>query len=148
MALGGGHLGAVPSGFPYSATVLLPGGALVLAAIIRWRRPEARLLIALACFPQSMLLYETVPLFLIPRTFREAALLTALSYVALRVLAYFGPYPDVAHYALASGRVSTVCLYLPCAVMVLRRRNEGPIPAWLERRVASFPTWLRGAGPV
>ena len=79
----------------------------MLLAILRWRRPEARLLIALACVPQSMLLYETVPLFLVPRTFRESALLVALSYVALRAVAYGGPYPDVAHYALASGRVST-----------------------------------------
>lgn len=144
MAFGGGHLGDTPTGLPYTAPVLLPGGSLVLVSIIRWRRPEARLLVALACVPQSMLLYETVSLFLVPRTFRESALLVALSYVTLRAVAYGGPYPDVAHYAIASGRVSTLLMYLPCVAMVLRRRNEGSVPAWIERRIVTWPIWLRG----
>lgn len=121
VAHGGAHLGSGETGLPYSAPVLLPGGFLVLAALLRWRRPEARLLVALACIPQSLLLYETVPLLLVPRTFRESALLVALSYVALYVTAQ--PHADVAHYAIASGRTTTVLLYLPCMLMVLRRPN-------------------------
>src|SRR5204862_7915717 len=102
LALGNAHLGSSPTGFPYSAPVLLPGGALALVAVTRWRRPEARLLVALACAPQSLYLYETVPLFLVPRTFRETAVLVALSYVVIMLLISGGPYPDHARVALAS----------------------------------------------
>lgn len=121
MARSNAHLGGAQTGLPYTASVLLPGGFLVLAALFRWRRPEARLLVALACIPQSLLLYETVPLLLVPRTFRESALLVALTYVALHLSAR--PHPDVAHYAVASGRISVLLLYLPCVLMVLRRPN-------------------------
>ena len=34
----------------------------------------------LACMPQTAVLYETVPLFLVPRSFAETALLVVLSY--------------------------------------------------------------------
>jgi hypothetical protein len=36
------------------------GGPLLLLALLRWRRPEARWLAALACVPQSTLPYEGV----------------------------------------------------------------------------------------
>jgi hypothetical protein len=114
---------------------MLPGGPLALLALLRWRRTEARLLVALACVPQSLMLYDTVPLFLVPRTFRESALLVALSYIALGAVTRGGPYPDIAHYALASGRVTTVLLYLPCVAMVLKRPNDGAVPGWLDRFV-------------
>ena len=34
---------------------------------------------------------------------------------------------------------------LPTLAIVLRRPNVGAVPAWLERRVARLPLWLRGA---
>jgi len=148
LALGGGHLGTATTGFPYAAPVLLPGGVLVLVALLRWRRPEARLLVALACVPQSLYLYDTVPLFLIPRTFRESALLVVLSYAVLYLMLRGGPYPDMAHQAVASGRLYTLLLYLPATLMVLRRSNEGALPAWLEVRLSWLPAWLRGREPL
>jgi hypothetical protein len=53
---------------------------------VKWRRPEARLLAALACIPQTPVLYEVVPLFLLVRTFREAAVLVVLTGVAGRIV--------------------------------------------------------------
>ena len=35
-------------------------------------------------------------------------------------------------------------VYLPALVMVLRRRNEGPAPEWLDRLAVRLPHWLRG----
>jgi hypothetical protein len=29
-------------------------------------------------------------------------------------------------------------------VLVLRRKNAGELPAWLERRIVAWPAWLRG----
>jgi hypothetical protein len=28
--------------------------------------------------------------------------------------------------------------------MILQRPNHGPVPAWIERRIAGWPDWLRG----
>src|SRR5262249_22129609 len=51
--------------------ILLPGGFLLALVAIRWRRPEARLLAAMACIPHTPILYETVPLFLVARSLWE-----------------------------------------------------------------------------
>jgi hypothetical protein len=128
-------------GFPYVAPVVMPGGFIALLALLKWRRPEARLVAALACVPQTMLLYEAVPLFLIPRTLREAELLVLLSYVAL------GFMPHTSAYAAdidASGRWIVIFLYVPATLMVLRRPNAGPLPSWLEAQLANLPSWIRG----
>jgi SAM-dependent methyltransferase len=105
------------------APVLRPGGVILLLALLRWKRPEARLLAALACVPQTIGLYETLPLFLIPRTRREAYLLAGLSYVAAfgTVLAF----PRTAGVSLEQNLAARwplvfALLYLPALVLVLR----------------------------
>jgi hypothetical protein len=50
----------------FVAPITYPGGVIVLLALLRWRRPEARLIAALASVPQTTALYEGVPLFLVP----------------------------------------------------------------------------------
>ena len=137
---------AVPNAF--TAPLLFPGGIFVLLSLARWRRPEARLLVALACVPQTTLLYETVPLFLIPRTIREAALLTIASYGVAFYTARYGAAQNYAQWVLVSGRTSTLALYLPATGMVLLRSNEGTVPRWLEIRLARLPAWLRGRSPA
>jgi hypothetical protein len=137
---------SVPNGF--TAPLAFPGGIFVLLALTRWRRPEARLLVALACMPQTTLLYETVPLFLIPRTIREAALLTVMSYGVAYYTARLGAAQNYAEWVSVSGRTITLALYLPTTAMVLLRSNEGAIPRWLELRLASLPAWLRGRPSV
>jgi hypothetical protein len=37
-----------------------------------------------------------------------------------------------------------VCVYLVALALVLRRPNEGTLPAWLESAAAVLPRWLRG----
>lgn len=145
MAFGGAHLGTSATGYPYSAPVLLPGGFLALLALARWRRPEARLLAALACVPQSLYLYDTVPLALVPRGVRQSAVFTVLSYVVLLYLIRGRPWSSYPAMAVAGGEMYTLLLYVPLTLMVLARPNEGSIHPWLERRIASWPGWLRGA---
>ena len=122
-------------------------GPLVLIALFRWRRPEARLLIALACVPHTTLLYEALPLFLIPASWKEAALLLALNWVAELTLITLGPYPSLLEKAGMSATLSVVLLYLPCAIMILRRPNEGRLPDWITRGLltarSALPHWLR-----
>lgn len=109
------------------------GGPMVLIALLRWRRPEARLLVALACVPHTTLLYEALPLFLIPASWRQATLLLALDWVAELTLITLGPYSSLLEKAEMSATLSVALLYLPCVVMILRRPNEGSLPAWITR---------------
>jgi hypothetical protein len=83
------------------------------------------------------MLYETVPLFLVPRTFVESALLVGLSYAQ-----HFLAMPqDIEHWALSiesSGRWIAVLLYVPVTIMILRRPNVGVVPRPVER----IANWL------
>ena len=47
------------------APVMVPGGVLLALALIRWRRPEARMLFALACVPQTMTFHDVLPAMLV-----------------------------------------------------------------------------------
>jgi hypothetical protein len=131
-------------GFPYRAPALMPGGILVLTALSRWRRAEARLLVALALVPHTTLPYELLPLLLIPRGWRQMGALVALTHLMWWIVRLGGPQPDFYSTVIEYTRTAIPCVYLPCTLLVLRRPNVGAIPAWLEPRVATWPQWVRG----
>jgi hypothetical protein len=126
--------------------VLHPGGAIALLCVLRWRRPEARMLMMLVCVPVTPALYETVPLLLIPRRWWESVVLVLASYVVLAWVMRV-PLRDLtdfpAHMATSARAIAAVPIPL-ATLMVLRRPNEGPAPAWLETRLSSWPAWFRG----
>jgi hypothetical protein len=126
--------------------VMLPGGVLLMGALTRWRRPEARLLAAMAFVPQTLLQYEAVPLFLIPHGRNEVVALVVLSHAFQVAIEWLLPYNGFADAVNSAGRLMVAFLYLPALAMVLRRRNEGQVPAWIERLTVGLPAWLRGAG--
>jgi hypothetical protein len=113
------------------APIQQPGGFLLLAALWRWRRPEARLLAALSCAPHTIAFYDELPLFLIPRTKWEGYALAALSLLAAFIAGWLHPRwigtPLEVNLA-ARWPIMFVCLYLPALVMVLRP-PEHPEPA-------------------
>jgi hypothetical protein len=132
-------------GFQYRPIIALPWGALVLTALARWRRPEARLLAALACAPLTTLPYEATLVFLVPRGWSEMLTLTVASWLMGKWAAVvFGPVTSLAGSVQAFGAAITAFLYLPATLMILRRPNVGRLPAWLERRTVNWPNWLRG----
>lgn len=112
------------------------GGVLLVLALLKWRRPESRLLLALACVPQTALPYEVVPLLLVPATLGESLVFVALSYVAAGLWVHLGPYPRTSASIPNSVRLMVLFMYLPCLIMVLRRPNEGALPQWLVRGAA------------
>jgi SAM-dependent methyltransferase len=119
------------SPFPYKAPIAFPGGVLALFALTRWRRPEARLLAVLACVPQTTLPYEGLLLFLIPRGWRQAVTLTALSWaMVIFTREVINPH-GLTGTITAYGPMMTAFLYLPCTIMVMRRPNEGALPSWI-----------------
>jgi hypothetical protein len=134
-------------GTPYLAPIATPGGALAALALLRWRRPEARLVVALACVPQTPLLYETVPLFLVPLTISEGGVLWVGSWLVALWISLAGPFPSDLHHFTTSAQAVGLLLYLPCVVMVLRRPNVGALPVRMENRLrrSRLPGWLRGS---
>jgi len=133
----------------FYSLALRPGGFLILLACIRWRRPEARLLAALACVPQSTAPYEALYPLLVAETRLEAAALALLSYAGWAAdLAWASgkiPYPS---YLGRQAVVAIWTLYLPAVVIVLRRANVGALHPLIERLSARLPDWLRGESPV
>ncbi len=102
------------------------GGFLLLLALFRWRRLDARLLLAYAMVPHTPVVYDVLPLGLIARTFRESLGFTVLTCTAmLAQVKYVGTSAP-----LAAGILNGL-IYLPCLVAILQRPNEGEVPAWL-----------------
>jgi hypothetical protein len=137
-------------GTPYLPPVALPGGALALLCLLRWRRPEARLVAALACVPQTLLLYEAVPLALVPASRNEVLALTLSSHAALAWVRAHAPFTGPPQWVTTSGLAMIALIYVPCIVMVLRRPNEGPVPIALERLLERLPLprWVIGRPPA
>jgi hypothetical protein len=103
------------------APVTVGCGWLVVVVAFCWRRPAARLLLALACIPHTTLAYEALALFLIVETWPEACVLWVGTTVAL--LGHIGAGPYASQYDwVQHGAIWLVwCAYLPCTVMLLQR---------------------------
>ena len=108
---------------PHEPNILRPGGFLLLLGLLKWRRPDGRLLAALALVPQTTALYETLPLALLCRNRPQAAGFAALTMLAhlLYLLGPQGPWPVGAEF---QWWVLLGLVYLPGLVLVLRRPNE------------------------
>jgi len=118
-----------------SAPILLPGGVLLALALLRWRRSEARLLLAMACIPHTPSLYDLLLLFFACRTLRETLFLAILTHVLYWCIVTLGPFKTFDDYALSLGKLAIFVVYLPVLVMVLRRPNKSaspPLPLALE----------------
>ena len=100
----------------YRAPITFIGGPVLLLAAIRWRRPEARTLLAMSVMPQLTLFYDQLPLWLVPTTVWRSLLLSALSWIA-----WAQWYPSRAiptHVAIARPWVFGL-LYIPALLLVL-----------------------------
>lgn len=62
---------------------LLPAGPFLLLALLRWRRPEARMLAALALVPQNPVPHGAVVMFAMRWRWWEACAITALSWAVV-----------------------------------------------------------------
>jgi len=99
------------------------GGPLLLLALLRWRRLDARVLLACACVPHTPIVYDVVPIGLVARNFRESLMFALLTYAALlaqHVWVTNAP-PSVA--ATLAARILNVTVYLPALLAVLARPN-------------------------
>jgi hypothetical protein len=102
--------------------VLRSGGFLLLLAGLKWRRPEARLLLGLSLVPQTLGMYDALPLFFIPRRATEYVALTLLSRIVVLILAD-ARYGSMDASIIASGDAVVHWMFLPALAMVLVRQN-------------------------
>lgn len=102
--------------------VARPWGFLLLLAALRWRRQDARLLLALSVVPMTPVAYESVPLFLIVERWWEGGLLVALTWATAALGASTANTGDIVWFD-ANARHFLWLLYLPCMVIILRRGN-------------------------
>jgi hypothetical protein len=112
--------------------VLRTWGFIVLLALLRWRRPEARLIVALACVPQTITWYDMVVLLLVASTFRESLFVALMATSPMIYEMLFGLGDGTLDLYPRSNLVLMVAVYVPAIVIVLRRPNEGEFPAWLQ----------------
>jgi hypothetical protein len=127
---------------PHKPHLLRPLGFLLLAAALRWRRPEARMLALLSLVPQTTALYETLPLVLVAENKWQAMAFAVLTMVAhlLYFLGPQGPWPVGAEY---QWWVLLALVYLPALVIVLRRPNRAEPDGWRPDARVGAPTQTR-----
>jgi hypothetical protein len=126
---------------------LQPGGIILLAALGRWRRADARLLAVLACVPQTPSPYDLFPMALIPATLRQS-LIMGLSWNVLYLVTLATHYsvpltlaevPLRGH--LVYWPVYFVLGYFPALMAVL---SPSPLAA-LPHDFAGWATWRQRA---
>lgn len=108
-----------------------PFGILCGLALLRWRRPEARIVVGMSAVPQNMYFYDQLPLFLVATTAARRVLLVALSWVA-----WFGARigcETPQYCGREAERWVILLVYVPAAMMVLLDRTS---TRWLRERLA------------
>lgn len=108
------NLHHVASHPPPIATPL--GVALILAAI-RWRTPEGRLLLAMACVPQLMFFADQLPVYLVARTRSQMAALAFCGAIAW--LAWFIQLRTGDLYVMKAAPYVMLGVYAPALILVL-----------------------------
>ena len=118
--------------FAYALVLSIPA-ALMLLALLRWRRPEARWLAATACVPGTPGPQEALVFFVWPLSFRQLLVLGLLSHGALWAAFFARQRGDFYSYVDVAAVANIAFIYLPALVVILRRPNEGSVPRVLDR---------------
>lgn len=106
------------------AAIQALGGPLLLLAVIRWRRWDARLLLVLSVVPQTPAMYTLLPLGLLAQSRMQALLFCLGTHLASWAQLYFGPRATPSTFAMVSASCLNVFVYLPWLIAVLRRPNN------------------------
>lgn len=104
-------------------------GAGLLLAVMRWRREDARLVLAMAAVPQLPMFADQLPLMLTARTRIESMALALLSHIG--GLLWIRTQIPGAHPSANAAPWVLAFAYYPALILVLRRPNEGSLATWL-----------------
>jgi hypothetical protein len=115
---------------PHVAPILRPGGVLLLAAFLRWRAPEARLVGLLALIPHTVSVGDALLLFAVCRTRWDAYGLAVLSYgAAFWAGAVIDPSMSLVEAQSVQWVPILVGCYLPALALTLRP-SSSPSSSW------------------
>ena len=114
---------------PHPAPLFTLAGVACVLALIKWRREDARLVFGMAAVPQLAMFADQLPLMTVARTRVEAMVLALLSHVG--GVAWLMMRNPTDHPAWDGTNLMLASVYLPALMLVLRRPNEGELPAWL-----------------
>jgi hypothetical protein len=103
--------------------VRVAGGFLLLLALVRWKEPEARTLAALAFVPQTFSSYDSLLVFLVPRTRRESLVLVAATTIVTGIVGYVGPAQTYAETVQRFAPLRIALVYLPAVAIILFRQD-------------------------
>jgi hypothetical protein len=117
----------------FRAPVTRPFGFLLLLSVLKWRRPEARWLLALALIPQPPTFYDQMLLVVVCATARESLLFAASTVLLFFYVGFNTPQPDYLAWGRVVGNGTVWICYFPVLIMVLRRPNEGVLPHLMQR---------------
>lgn len=113
-------IASIGGGAPHPVPLMTLLGAPLALAALRWRLPEARLLLAMSLLPQTAMFADQLPLLLVPRTRRELMILVITS--GIGGLAYtFALRSGGGRALLIDSRYAILSMYWPALIMVLRR---------------------------
>jgi hypothetical protein len=97
--------------------IATPLGVVLILAAWRWRTPEGRLLLAMACVPQLLFFADQLPLYLVARTRTEMAALALCGAIAW--LAWFVQLRSGDLYVMRAAPYVMIGVYLPALIVVL-----------------------------
>lgn len=120
----------------FTPLIVRPGGFLVLLALLRFRDPDARLLLTLALVPQTGMIYEALPAAIVARTRAQSAFLALTTHVAWysQFVGEPGPPASFAADSWNEGKLVLVGgLLVPLALVLWRgfkptRNDQGGLP--------------------
>ena len=112
------------SGRQYRAPIATLWGAPLALAALRWRRPEARLVLVMACVPQAAFFYDQLPALLVATTRRECLFVAGCSVVALALAQPEWAIRDDGLRSAALMPYVVVGIYWPALALVLSRRHS------------------------
>lgn len=117
----------------FTPPILQFGGPAIALVLLRWRRPEAWLVFAAACSPQTWYPYNGLILLVVAATYREASVLSLVSSAGWIVAFLAGDgKPRSPHTREIMAAMLIAACYLPATIVVLRHPNVGPTPFWLR----------------
>jgi hypothetical protein len=138
--------GATQTVLGHLSPIMVPGGVVLVLALLRWRRPEARMLFVLSLVPQTMTFHDVLPVMLVANTFRQSLTLGLLSHTAfLLARKELTTETDMSTMFHNTAPLALWLMYVPALVLILLRPNVGVAGSWLEQFSARLPQWIRGA---
>jgi len=134
---------AVRAAPQFRPLITRPAALVMLPVLLRWRRPEARFLAALALVPRTPTFYDHIFVFVAAMTFRESLVLTVGTFTVFFFMAFNAPFRDLNQRMELLTLGTVLFVYGPAVIMVLRRANVGEVPRVVDRWASPLAATLQ-----